>query len=470
MKYKVAIAGAGPGGALLARKLAEKGISVTIYEKGHFEHLGHNWSDAVEKKALEAACIEMPLLSGTRWEGTLVKESGSEEGLFERHAIPRLKLFSPDYSSIKNIEFRMIITDRRALGKLLIQQAVDAGAEINYGCEALGLLYHEKGPKGPGGVEVYGLRYRDLATGEVKEAKTDIVVESSGYKSTLRRSLPPHTGLAGEFKDADFGLVHREVRRRDPERARDDMIADHYRYGFHTGYQWSHMHNKLRIDIGAGVRPDPANPDPKELIEEFIARHPSIMPGMVRGGRELCIVGRPLLNFAANGFLVIGDAASTSVPTTGCGVGSALFVSLWASEVIAAAAQENRHDIEKLWEINKIFYLDHDRGSSLAALSALRSALQNLGHENLSFLMRKDIIDGETLENAVNGTFRPPPLSFKIRSLWRGLPEPSVLLKVNQAVTASTKIYHHYKLYPPVWSPPAFAQWSEKTEKLFRES
>lgn len=66
----------------------------------------------------------------------------------------------------------------------------------------------------------------------------------------------------------------------------------------------------------------------------------------------------------------------------------------------------------------------HDRGASLAALSALRSALQNLGHENLGFLMRKDVMDGETLENAVNGIFRPPPLSFKIRSLWRGCPNP----------------------------------------------
>lgn len=469
MDYKVAIAGAGPGGAVLARELAAKGIDVTIYEKGEFEQLGHNWSDAVERVALEAVGLEMPVLVGNRWEGALIKESGSEEGLFEQHAIPRLKLFSPDYSSIKEIEFRMITTDRQALGKMLVQQAVDAGAEIKYGCEGLELLYHESGTNGPDGVDVYGLKYKDTATGDIREAKADIVVESSGFKSILRRSLPAYTGLADEFKDSDFGFVNREVRVRDPELARTDIIADHYRYGFHTGYQWTHIHNEERIDVGAGVRNDPANPDPKDLIEDFIARHASIKSEMVRGGRGLCIVGRPLLNFATNGFLVIGDAASTSVPTTGCGAGSAMLVGLWAAEVIAAAAREGRHDLAKLWDINKKFYLDHDRGASFAALSALRTALQDLGHDNLNFLLRKDIMDRETLENAVNGIFNPPRLETKIKSLLRGLFKPSVLLKLNKAVATSTKIYQHYKHYPPVWDPPAFERWRRKTEKLFRD-
>ncbi|NLI70390.1 MAG: NAD(P)/FAD-dependent oxidoreductase [Firmicutes bacterium] len=469
MGYKVAIAGAGPGGAVLARKLAEEGIDVTIYEKGEFEQLGHDWSDAVERVALEAIGIEMPVLVGNRWQGALVKEHGSEEGLFEPHAIPRLKLFSPDYSSVKEIEFRMITTDRQALGKMLVQQAVDAGAEIKYGCEVLRLLYRESGTNGPDGVDVYGLKYRDLTTGDIREMEADIVVESSGYKSVLRRSLPPYTGLADEFKDSAFGFVNREVRVRDPELAKTDIIADHYRYGFHTGYQWSHIHNEERIDVGAGVRHDPANPDPKDLIEDFIARHASIRPEMVRGGRRLCIVGRPLLNFATNGFLVIGDAASTSVPTTGCGAGSAMLVGLWAAEVIASAAREGRHDLGKLWEINKKFYLDHDRGASFAALSALRTALQDLGHDNLNFLFRKDIMNREMLEDAVNGKFNPPGLDTRARSLLHGIFRPSVLLKMNKTVAASTKIYDHYKNYPPIWDPRNFERWRMKTEKLFRD-
>ena len=467
MNYRVVIAGAGPGGTVLARELAAQGIDVTIYEQGQFAQLGHDWSDAVEIVALEAAGIEVPVLKEGCWEGALVKKNGSE-GLFERHAIPRLKLFSPDYSSVKDIAFRMLITDRRVLAKMLVRQAAAAGAKIEYGCEALELLYRDKGTGGPNGVTVYGLKYKDLSTGDICTAEADIVVESSGHRSTLRRSLPPSTGLAAAFKDADFGLVNREVRVRDPELAQTDVIPDHYRYGFHTGYQWSHIHNEERIDVGAGVRPAPTNPDPKDIIEEFISRHPSIKPKMIRGGRELCIVGRPLLNFVSNGFLVVGDAASTSVPTTGCGVGSALLVGLWAAGVIAAAAGAGRNDLEKLWAINKIFYLDHDRGASLAALSALRIALQELDHDTLSFLMRREIMDRETLEAAVNGSFAPPGLDTKLRSLLRGITKPPVLLKLNKAVATSTAVYRHYKQYPPAWDPPAFEKWSTKTEKLFR--
>lgn len=468
MSYRVVIAGAGPGGAVLARALAARGIAVTIYEKEEdFEKLGHDWSDAVERTALRAAGIELPVLTGKIWKGTLVKKGPAGEGLFEQHAIPRLKLFSPDYSTVKDIEFRMIITDRRALGKMLVQQALDAGAKIRYGCKALELLYRETGTNGPDGVDVYGLRYRDLTTGEIREVKADIVVESSGFSSTLRCSLPPYTGLAGKFRDGDFALVHREVRVRDRELAEEDIIADHYRYGFHSGYQWSHIHNSNRIDIGAGVKHDPANPDPKDLIEEFIGRHRSIESRMVRGGRGLCIVGPPLPSLVTNGFLVIGDASSTSVPTTGCGVGSAIHVALWAAGVIGSAAREGRHDLGKLWEINKALYLDHDRGASLAALAALRAALQDLDHESLSFLMRKEIMDRDTLEDAVNGIFRPPDLKMKLRSLQRGLSKPHVLLNLNHAVATSTRIYRHFKRYPPCWDPPSFEQWRIEAGKLF---
>ncbi len=468
MDYKVVIVGAGPGGVVLARELAGKGISVTIFEKGEFEHLGHDWSDAVERVALKAAGFEMPDLVGNQWKGALVKEQDSDnEGLFEEHAIPRLRLYSPDYSSVKEIEFRMITTDRRNLGKVLVQQAVDAGAEIKYKHEGRALLYKETGEKGPHGVEVYGVKVKNLATGNTEEVKADIVVESSGFTSILRTSLPEYTGLADKFKDSHFGFVNREVRLRDTELAKTDIIPDHYRYGFHTGYQWSHIHNHGRIDVGAGVRHDPANPDPKDLIEEFIAKHQSIKDEKVRGGRSLCIVGPPLVNFVTNGFFIIGDAASTSVPTTGCGAGSAMLMALWASEVIAEAAREGRHDIAKLWDINKKFYLENDRGASFAALSALRAVLQDLGHDNLNFLFRRDIMDRDTLEDAVNGIFSPPKAGTKIKSLLRGIFKPTVLVKLNEATGGGAKIYNHYKNYPATWDPASFEQWNNETKKLF---
>ena len=55
IKYQVVVAGAGPGGTLLARDLARAGVKVAVYEAGTEVETGHNWSDAVEKSALAAA-------------------------------------------------------------------------------------------------------------------------------------------------------------------------------------------------------------------------------------------------------------------------------------------------------------------------------------------------------------------------------------------------------------------------------
>jgi len=468
MTYNVVVIGAGPGGVVLACELAKKGISVVIYEKGLYEDLGHDWSDAMELIAFRDAGFEMPVLDGLEWKGTLVKEHRNATGIFEKHAVPRLKICSPGLTSFKEVDFSMITTDRLRLGRLLVDQAVAAGAQIFYRHQGIKLTYKANGRRGPDGVEVNGVIVRDLESGIDATVQADLIVESSGFQSVLRKSLPVFTGLADPFQDSDFALVHREVRgynQHSQEQGTAD-IPDHYRYGFHTGYQWTHIHNRDSIDVGAGVKNDPANPDPKDLIEEFISRHPAITDQRIRGGRSLCIVGKPLLNFVSNGFIVIGDAASTSVPTTGCGAGSAMLIGLWAADVAAEAARENRNDIDKLWEINAKFYCDSDRGKSFAALAALRVMLQQLSHHELDFLFSKNLMDAATLQNAVNGIFKPPTLKKMLQSFCGGIANPTILLKLNKAISGAVRIYKHYQKYPRTWDADTFETWEKKANKL----
>jgi len=468
MNYKVVVIGAGPGGVVLARELAKRGVSVDIYEKGLYEDLGHDWSDAMELIALSAAGFEMPVLDGLEWKGALVKEHQNADGIFEKHAVPRLKICSPGLTNCKEVDFLMITTDRLRLGRLLVDQAVAAGAQIFYRHQGLELSYTVNGRRGPDGVEVNGVVVRNLESGIDSTVQADLVVESSGFQSVLRKSLPAFTGLADSFQDNDFALVHREVRGyNQPAQGQEAAgIPDHYRYGFHTGYQWTHIHNSESIDVGAGVKNDPANPDPRDLIEEFISRHPAITDLRIRGGRSLCIVGIPLLNFVSNGFIVIGDAASTSVPTTGCGAGSAMLIGLWAADVVTEAAREERNDIGKLWEINTKFYCDSERGKSFAALAALRVMLQQLSHQELDFLFSKDLMDADTLQNAVNGIFKPPTMKKMLQSVCGGISNPLILLKLNKAISGAVRIYKHYQKYPRTWNADTYEPWEKKTNEL----
>ena len=100
--------------------------------------------------------------------------------------------------------------------------------------------------------------------------------------------------------------------------------------------------NEDEIDTGAGVRHDPKNPDPKDIVQEFISRHPSISGDVVRGGGGLCLVGRSPASLVAKGFVVIGDAASQTIPMTGCGAGGAMVGGKYAAEAVLAAAQNGK--------------------------------------------------------------------------------------------------------------------------------
>jgi len=461
----VVVAGAGPGGCIFARDLARAGVPVVVYEQGTLEDLGHDWSDAVERSALAEAGFPVPPEAATN-RGELVKRfPGDPAGIFEEHAYPEMDVWAPDYSCCKKIRFRYITTDRRALGRLLAEQAREAGAEIRFRHQVVDLAVSGSTL---GGVKVNGVRVRDLKTGEERDEAAHVVADDTGFHARLRTRLPAATGIARKFSDAEMALVHRTVRRRD--RAVADPMTDHYRYGYRTGYQWVQFLNQEEIDAGAGVRHDPANPDPKEIVEEFISRHPSITGDAVRGGGGLCLVGRSPASLAAGGFVAIGDAAGQTIPMTGCGAGGAMVGGVLAARAVAAAVRADRSDIASLWPYNHAWFVQSGRGANYAGLTALRNGLQSLTHEEISFLFRRDIFSGDMLTPSINGVFRAPDLWTMARTLAGGISRPGLLLKLNQAITLGTRIFRHYMAYPPTWDAAAFEAWRTRADRLFEQA
>ena len=246
-----------------------------------------------------------------------------------------------------------------------------------------------------------------------------------------------------------------------------DPVADHYRYGYNTGYQWMQYLNEDEIDTGAGVRHDPNNPDPKEIVKEFISRHPSISDEIIRGGEGLCLVGRSPASLVAKGFVVIGDAASQTIPMTGCGAGGAMMGGKFAAEAVIAAASKGKNDCDALWEYNWKWFVGSKRGANYAGLTALRNILQDLTHDDISFLFKKDILSDEMLTNSINGIFTLPDIPTMVKTLVGGITRPRLLLKLNAATTAGTKIFKHYLAYPPKWDATQFEDWKVKADQLF---
>lgn len=465
--FQVVIAGGGPSGALLGRDLSRAGISVVIYESQKQGMVNHNWSDAVEQNALQAAGFELPTLANGSFQGPLVKKNETDRNLFEKHVVNPLQIWAPDLSckTRADVDFRYITTDRVELKRLLLQQAVEAGVQIFYDHKAEALTGCTRGDLDT--ISVTGLEVTDLKTGNRSTISADVTVDATGYQSRLRTGLEAPAAISRPFTDGDLAFACRTVRKLDTTKASDDDLADHYRYGAFKGYFWTHLHSDDVIDVGGGVKEEAGKVDPWTVIDEMIAQRPSITGTELRKGSGIVLVGRSPYSMVASGFLAIGDAAGQVIPTTGCGVGAGLTGALIAAETIIKALSEGNHGIAPLWDYNWRWFANGARGGHYAALSALKGILQDLSHQELAFLMRKDILSGEMLTPSINGIFYIPDLKTMIKTLFNGFSRPALLMKLNQATTAGKKIFKHYQDYPQVWDPEQFKLWESKSDRLF---
>ncbi len=465
--FSVVIAGAGPAGLLLARDLARAGMQVTVYDKRKKSAKAHDWSDAIEYGALRDAGFDMPVIQAGDYRGRLVKKSPSGKGLFERHVVNPLQIWAPDFSckTVADVEFGYILTDRIALDEMLRNEAQKAGAKMRFGYEAVGLLGQMAG--GLGKIRIEGLRARELKSGKMVNVRADVTVDATGIASALRTLLSASGSLERPFEAGDLAYACRTVRALDRKKLGPGGIPDHYRYGAHKGYFWTHLHDDETIDVGGGVKDEPGRVDPAAVIKEIIASYPAITKREFRKGAGSVLVGRSPWSLVASGFLAIGDAAGQVIPTTGCGVGAGLVGAMFAAQTIAEASLRGDAGIDVLWTYNRRWFVESGRGANLAALGALKDILQNLSHEELAFLIRKDILSGEMLTPSINGIFFAPDPRTMMKTLVNGISRPGLLLKLNRATSMGTKVYAHYRGYPVTWNSRTFERWMAGAERIF---
>ena len=139
-----------------------------------------------------------------------------------------------------------------------------------------------------------------------------------------------------------------------------------------------------------------------------------------------------------------------------------------AARTIIKAKKKRDFGLEALWGYNAGWFTGEGNGAHLAALGALKEILQGLSHEEISFLIRQDILSGEMLTPAINGVFAAPDAKTMMHTLKRGISRPAVLMKLNRATRAGSKIFRHYMNYPKAWDARSFAAWQSRAEAYFR--
>lgn len=438
MAYDVVIAGAGVGGAYLAKVLAQKKFKVALLEKVAKENIGHNWSDSIERAQLERL-----------FESEELKKLG--------FAVEKFVVRAPDGTG--GIEFERypyLIIDRKKLAKKLLQDAIDAGAEL-INAEAQFPLFDES--------QVHGVGAE--SNGKLKKIVARITVDATGIQSVLRTGLPKDWLIdTNLLDDSDCAHAYREIRKIDADAPWPPYRVLIYRYGRFKGYSWVHRESETTIDIGFGM---PATV-PLESLKAYVQREAEGIAGvkdeMVRGGGGKLPVRRPLACFVANGFLAIGDSASHAHPLLGCNTGNIFLTADFAADAIERALSKKDFSVDALWSYQANFM--RTRGAVLAALDALRIALQNVSEEEIGWLMKKGILGKPAFVRLLE--ILPPKLEFSefLKAALGALSRTKLIILLSQSSSMTKKVFDHYRNYPKTFDKEAFLKWASAEKKLFK--
>lgn len=344
----VIIIGAGPAGSSCAKKLAENGFSVKIFDRR--EELG------------------VPVRCGEGLDEKTQELIGKIPDNCISHKIKGARIYAPNGKYLEAIlEYGGFILDRRNFDKWLAEQATKAGAEIQKSTLITEFIKEDgyfNGIKG----ELRGKKF---------EEKAKMIICATGAESALRKSLNIFSKLnlidsclqykmSGIDIDPDFIHIYlgNEIARR--------------------GYCWIFPKGSNKANIGVGVIPGEKNA--KYYLDKFVNDHKELKKGkidLVEGG---CVpVGGLLENMVTNSFLICGEAAHHVNPIHGGGIKEAIISGQLAADVITDCLKKNNVSRDALSNFNKLWW--EKRGNRLKSVEKLREVVEKLSDDDLNDLV-----------------------------------------------------------------------------------
>ena len=166
MGKKIIVAGLGHGGIAAAALIAKAGFDVTVYEKKAEGTLGYDWTDIFAPSARAAAGIDMPPEDKYEFKEDMTFFNPSGTKPLSQH-IPK-----------EQLEIKM---ERKDIYTHLINNALECGVKIEYGCEVKEAI-------------ILGNRVVGIKT-ESGDVYGDLIIDACGMNSPVRRSLPESFGI-----------------------------------------------------------------------------------------------------------------------------------------------------------------------------------------------------------------------------------------------------------------------------------
>jgi len=445
-KFDVVVVGAGTGGCLAAKTMAEAGLNVCLVERKKREEVGEKvCGDALGEHHLKALGLEKP-----------------QGGELEKR-IEGVRIFSPDFGTVFTIrdkDFVGYILNRRLFGQWLLELALDEGVVFRDHMQCLEPIV-EKG-------FVSGVSAKNMATRESVKLKSKVVVDASGFVGVVRQKLPEEFGIDREVANEDVEACYREIRQLRQESGEAEFCEIYLdQKATPGGYSWIFPKGGARVNVGLGICMRGRFPNPKgQFYKHVLSR--GVFEGslLLSAGAWYDPTRRPLDNMVGNGIVVVGDAACSVNPIHGGGIGPSMLCGSSAGKTIVDALENGEASQEALWSHNSRYMEVY--GAKQARLDIFRYLLIGSSDEELSFGMsHKLLTEGDVLRASLGEDFRLN-VTEATKRVSRGLRRVGFLKRLRLTVKLMNRVKAHYKDYPE--TAKGFGKWRAETERLFSEA
>lgn len=430
---KIIVAGAGHGGLAAAALLAAQGYDVTVLEAKKRAEMGHDWHDVMNRDTLETLLTDPPA-----------------EDPFIPHT--NTGFVSPSKQTELAEPYRRSETagyiDRKVLLRLLIENAERAGAKLRFGVRAVSAACDCE--------KVTGVRV--FERGRIREYAGDLVIDSAGIDSPVRRTLPGSFGVPNEIRPEETFYTWRGYFENPENTLTEPAIRVFFYHNGRPGMDWVNTKEGY-VDVLVGGFGPIDQSDVDRAVADFRADYP-FMGNRIRGGSFVKIpLRRTLPVIVANGYAAVGDCAAMTGPLSGSGID----LSMRAGRILAdtvSAAGDAPLTAQVLWKYQYDYF--KACGNGQISYDILKGVLNRLTAQDVNFLMESKILTLKEISSAGIQKYNAREIAEKLNILKK----PRIVPGLARALRHLSQIDAVCAKLPETYDKKKIAAWAKTYEAL----
>lgn len=430
---KILVAGAGHGGLSAAYNLALGGADVTVFEKKKREDLGYDWEDITPFDSFDYAGFGCP-----------PREAFADSKNME-YVSPSKKVRIYSASACGTSGY----IDRKYLLDYLTEKCIEAGVKFRFESSVIAPVVK--------GSAVKGLIVRHGDTTE--DFYGDLVIDSAGCDSPVRRTLPKKCQIKNEVQGKDVFCVYRAYYGKSEKTEPGDAFSVYFFHCSLPGMDWIADMGDY-YDVLVGGFGSLTQEDIKKAEEDFLKEYPLMTGEIIRGGQVCRIpLGRALSMLVCDGYAAVGDSASMTEPLCGSGIS----LSLCAGKILAETVLKSEGGLtrEILWEYQYRYF--KECGNLRITNSIIKDALAGLKTEEVDYLLETGILSEKEMMRDSTAKYTAGEIMKKAKALVK---RPAVFKVISAALLRTLAVDDTCGLMPREYEKENVLQWRRKYDRL----